>query len=668
MPTLEFLAVYLPAMVLPGAVLTAAAGLEANRFAASIALSVAVLVGSLAAARILALGTSGFALVLVVVYAMTIVLGAWLVRRRGMPTAAGLLRDWTWVIPAATMALVAAYTLWAGPYTEVPADAWWHLARINDRLHLLNHGRIGSLGRLQDLISKGEAYAYTITAYFVYLTCGKIQAAMRPVALANTLLFACGVYSFALFIFEKTIADRRVLHAVAAAAVFFFITHFGLSVFSYVRYYVYAPTILNYVVYLTALAYFLRFIDASEGEFRYLAFAGILGVTALMVHKQEALFLATMGGAILLVRVIAAGYRMKHGMRSEHSLFESDRRSWVLFAVCSVAYLAVHAAAYVTIRRHDPLLHGTMADINTYVPFLRNLYILKPDYQFYQVITVWGVLVYLLFAVRFKEFSGNSYIVAGMLLPLLTVFNPVYTDLFLRFSWPHLLWRLCYLLPLPFVGGYLLVRAIGWSVGGQGLMARAGGVGAAAALVGLLLPINTTFFVSPFSRIYTLEPVARTNDYRLWKDMIAYLDTRKASDVITDPVTGYVVNGLTNDDYFGYKFYGLGAFRVDRGRYESRDFAGMNGWLVIINQRDGSESDTGRVGRHWPADIMTVSNWYSDAFKKYVTGNPRQFRKIWGVDHIDVYRIEEDPTTTTPAFRPRHRSRKRGKHRSYKAF
>lgn len=638
---MTFVLPYLAAMVLPGAVLVWVLRLGANRFGASVAFSVSILLVSLAVARSLEIGAGGFGVLLVAVYAALCAAGVWRLRSAGLPDFGGCWGDRTYLIPAGTIALVGIYALWAGPYTEVPADAWWHLGRINGQLHQLSDGHIGLLTSAIHLFDKSEGYSYTITAYFVHLAGLTLQGALEPIAFANTLLFAAGIYSFALFIFRTSIPDRRILHAVSAASVFFFFTHFGLSVFSYVRYYVYGPTILNYVVYLTGLAYFLTFIDAKNGKYKYLAFAVLLGVVTLMMHKQEGLFLATMIGAILLVRVVADGYRLWHGRGegARRAALAGNERSYVLFMAAGLAYLALHVTAYVTLRRHDPLQHGLMSDINAYIPFLRNLYILNPTYQFYQVITVWGVLVYMLFAARFKLFAGNSYIVAGMILPLLTVFNPVYTDLFLRFSKPLVLWRLCYALPLPFVGGRLLVRSLRMSVGGRGLAGRAAGVVGGAAMIALLFPVNTTFFVSPYSRIYTLEPVRRTNDYRLWKDMIAYLDTRKAGHVITDPVTGYVLNGLTTQRYSGYKFYGFGALPVGRNHYGKADFVDRNGWLVIINQRDGAPSDTGRIGRHWPGDIMEVSHWYSDAFKKYISDNPRRFKRIWAADGIRIYRI-----------------------------
>lgn len=634
---MEFVIVYLSAMTVPGALLYRALGIKFHRFGFSIALSFSVFVLCLASARTMGLRATGFGWWLIACYAGIAAVFLWRIRGEAASLFAGISFERVHLIPVAIVAAVACYSLWAGPYTEVPSDAWWHIGRINNRLNAFEHGFIGSASGIGRLISKSAGYWYSTAAYFLGITGTGLRSGLSYLAFANELLFAVGVYSFALFIFEKVVDSRTIRHAVAACTVFFFFTHFGLSVFSYVRYYVYAPTILSYVVYLSALACVLKFLEGPGTDFRLPFVGAVLCVVAAAVHKQEGLFIVVMTGAILLVEFV----RVWRERNDAPSVDRGARmRTYILFTVFALAYGTLHVTAYVLFVRNNPLHYGLMADIQNYLPFLRNLYVLIPTYQFYQVITVWGVLVYVLFFLYRSELREAPYLMAGMLLPVLTIFNPVYTDLFLRYAYPEVLWRICYALPLPFVGGYLLVRELRAGFREPGPVRKARALVLAAALLVLLLPVQTTYFVSTYSKIYTLAPVGPKNDYRIWDDLLVFLDSQEPRGVVTDSVTGYVINGLTNKRYAGYKFYGRGAIPVNKDSYDAADFDYRKGWLLVINRRDGATSDTGRYGRHWRAHIMAVSELYSTAFLDFIRDNPGTFQKIWSRDRITVYRID----------------------------
>jgi hypothetical protein len=642
-----FLTIYMLAMVVPGAALAQALRLDMCRAAMAIALSLSVLVLALVLARAVGLGVPGFGYLLITVYVMSAAGSAvawWLRPPSPAPEEPGGFWEGTWIVPVLTLGAVSAYVFWAGPYTEAPSDAWHHIERIGDRLdHIIIDGSIGTAQSFDEYLEKRAGYWYSIAAYFLYVTGTGFEAGLAHLAAANTLLFSAGIYSFALYVFRGVVENRWMRHWVAAASVFFFLTQFGISVFSYVRYYIFAPTFLNYIVYLAAAACILRFIRHEHGAWRFPAAAAALTVVAVLVHTQEAVFIVLMSGAVILAAFLFAGPGGFRGRGSDYAtgMDRAGRRILVLLAVGIGAYLSMHAWAYLEIARHDPLKHGVMADIRNYIPFLQNLYILRPEHQFYQVLTVWGVLVYILFLARATRFLASPYLVAGMAMPILTVFNPVFTDLFLRFSWPEVLWRMCYMIPLPFVGGYFLVRSLAGAFRAPGAHRRIGHLAVAAALVGLLLPVQTTYFVSPYSKIYTLAPVAAANDHRNWHDLLQFLDTLEPARIVTDPVTGYVIKGMTAHGYSGHKFHAVRTMRVNRDSYSAIHFGDRRGGLIVINMRDGADSDTGRYGRHWPADILKVSGHYSGAFLEFVTQRSDLFELLWEHDRIAVYRIIE---------------------------
>lgn len=640
---MEFFVLYVAAMTLPGLALSRPLELGGARPAVSIGLSLSLLVLFLVLARAAGLGVSGFGVLLLAGYGGIAAWSVWSWRRGAQAIAFRPRFEKVHLIPAGTLAAVAGYAIWAGPYTEVPSDAWWHIGHINEWLsEELAAGALGSYDSLREVFDKSAKHWHTIAAYLMLVSGIGLLPALDWLALANTLLLSAAVYGFGLLVFRDLIASRATRHAAAAAAVFFFITQFGLSVFAYIRYYSFAPTLPAYIIYLAALACFLLFITQERSGYRYLALAVAMTVAAAAVHKQEALFVLALSGLILLWEYARVARREGAAWLFRPAAYNAAGRLRlaVLLGVFVLGYVAAHALAHGLLVRHNPLNHGVMADIHNYIPFLRNLYVLKPTLQFYQVVAVWGVLVYGLFLFSCRRFANSPYLVAGMALPFLTVFNPVFTDFFLRFSWAEVLWRVCYALPLPFVGGYLLVRAAGRTASGNRLTTRIAGLATAAALIGLLLPINTTFVVSPHSKVYTLAPVGAGNDHRLWADLIDFLRDADGEGLVTDPVTGYVASSLTGHRYPGYKFFGRDGFPVNRDEYRSRDFARRNGWLVVINQRDGAPSASGRYGGHWPADVMKVSTRYSDAFKRYIREHPEYFPRLWSHNGIAVYRVD----------------------------
>lgn len=656
---MTFYLVYIAAMLLPGALAARLLGLQDNGGGASIALSLTLLVVLVVISRAAGLGTDGLTILLTVGYAGIVggIVAVWrFTDHRLLPN---IELDWTLAIPTATLSLVLGYTMWVGPYTEVPADAWWHLDKIQENLEDLQRGQIGDTGGFEGAFARHSEYWYLIAAYFLYASGMQLHAALTPLAAANMLLFCIGVYSFALFVFKTIVASRPTRHAMAASSVFFFIAQFGVSVFSYVRYYVYAPTLLNYIIYLTAIACFIRFLMESQGSYRLLTLLTVFTIVAAILHTQEALFILTMVAAILLV-VCSRTYFNTAGTRSGRCVQKAqfnNQRTVVLFLFVLALYVFVHGVAYVYLPRSNPLEHDLLADIRHYLPFVQNLYILQPTKQFYQVLTVWGVLVYVMFLVQRRSLAAHPYITAGMVIPLLTVFNPVFVDLFLRFQSPAVLWRICYVIPLPMLGGFFFVKCLENGRLGRTIWHRTVNVVLAAALLVLLLPVNTIYFTSPFSKIYTLKAVEPENDHRLWGDLLEFLRWEETSDVITDRVTGYVIDGLTEHEYRGYKFTSLYAPKIALDSYDDKKYHTKEGWkklvregefevkrdwLVIINTRDGAPSVTGHVSGHWPKDIMKVSRQYSNAFIDYVGENPRMFRKIWERAQIKVYEIRQD--------------------------
>jgi len=525
----------------------------------------------------------------------------------------------------ALFAALAAYLWWAGPYLEVPADAWWHLGEVRAFVTAL-----GKAGAVLDPAWLGQDRAW----YFLYAELCRwsglaLEHSTAWVAFAGGLAVLWCYHGFAVHVFSRARLGTVEPRLLAAVAVLFFLAHFGVSVFSWLRYYSFAPALLNLTVFLGAIALFTQALDAGRGWRGDLALAAGLGLAAFVAHRQEAIFAAVMAFIVLLAYVLVE--------RMRGPATGTGRRARLVLAGVAVAgYAVAHLLAAAYVRRNSPELETAwLAPLS----FPRDAFVVAPGGHVYQALTAWGLAVYLMFAWRWRRFAGSAYLLGGMLVPVVTLFNPLFVDLFLRFAYPEVLWRFVYLVPLSLVGAVLFVDAARELSGKAGRVAQLRGALACTALLALLLPWHTPLGDLPYSRFVTLGRVDVTNSARLWDDLYEELRRRPPGRVLTDPVTGYTLPALTGHRYRGFKFYVAPRYPLQSKHYAPRDFARYDGMLLVINRRNGRGSRAGRVSGHWPADVMRVSRYYSPELLEFVQANPALFRKTWERDRIAIYEI-----------------------------
>ncbi|MDP2933906.1 MAG: hypothetical protein Q8N81_07315, partial [bacterium] len=203
---------------------------------------------------------------------------------------------------------------------------------------------------------------------------------------------------------------------------------------------------------------------------------------------------------------------------------------------------------------------------------------------FYQVVGCWGLFVYLLFLLMIRHFVKIPYLIAGMIfVPLLTAFNPLMVDMMARMGQDMTLYRFHYLIPLPFIGGYLFVYFIGkmreWlrrmrsvpvesektatTKRGPPICAKndlfwkwrdalcrvhrtfvvsswinfIGCILVLAGLIGLIFPIDAAGIYAPYSKIYTLRKLPAGNDYHLCDDLGTIMAKHENKVILTDSWT-----------------------------------------------------------------------------------------------------------------------------------
>lgn len=660
-----YIILYVIAFTLPGLAITWLVGVERPKYLMVVGVSYTVMVILVAAEKYAGLTREGIGILTAVIYALSAVVVLWsqfVCHENGVNKGTQQTRNrWNPVIlartsvrrgiplgiaaPVLVIVAVALYLLWVGPYLEIPSDAWWHIEQFRAEYRNIVSGNIVSIGGIAGMMDKVNRYWYFIHAYLCYLSGINIKASLMPVTILNSTLFLLGGYYFSFSLFRSFRLRRNTRYAIGLFSAFFLLMHFGLNVFSYVRYYVFAPTMANFVVYMAAIGLIGGYLEGKESLKRLVLLVPFMVVAMVLAHKQEALFTIIITAIMVGILFVRRNKKLFKSLCRNNAGGNGGARSgwWRdkinIYAVLIIlGYVAIHAYSLITITRHNPLEYRQLVPLEVLLPFLRNLYILDPTYKFYHVVTLWGVLVYVVFFWKYREFSKSTYLVAGMLSPFVTVFNPIFTDFFLRYSWPEVLWRMCYMIPIAFVGAYIAGTKL------QTLRARHICIKVASAawlllLLILLFPVHSRYLNTNDSRIFTLRAVKKDNDYRIWGDMYRYLDTLKPTTIITDPVTGYTINALTDHRYPGYKFNGLGAPDLTKTEIDKRFLTLYNNSILIINQRDGGYSRDGRISRHWDARILEVHRYYSERFINSVRRHPDTVVKIWQRDRITIYRV-----------------------------
>ena len=640
--------IYLLFVLLPGFLLVTLLGIYRQQLLFSVTFSCAALIVLVSMARNHLWGPTGLLMgyVLLLIFLSSGLLVVGRSRMAGQVTAlvnAWRDADWRNGLLLTALAYVLWYA-WTGPYTEVPADLYRHLEFTRVQLGYIEQESFGPPLDLWHLLTQHGGFWYVLIALTAFIGEAPLDALLYPLMGVTGLLFLLSVYAFGYRLTKDLVSGTRWRAVSALLMVFFVAGQLGTSAFSFVRYYSLAPVILNFTVFLAAQVCLLSLVNrSSRGPgARHLAGAdlgyGLLWVicfgVALVMHNQEGLFVLLMA----LGTVVTMTYRRWISPR-----FSSVGQWFALlvslalaggFLLLVVMTLFDHAAA-------PRSALGKVVHIPWQLPGYGPLYILNPKFQFAETVAIWGALVILLFGHSLKRFRCQPWLVTGMLMPLATVFNPAFVDIYLRVEGGHSLWRLLFLMPLYAVAAIWIV----WSLQdarAMGTYARRWRMATGLILILLVLPLEPLSSWNPHARITNL-PVPHENSEQHWMDLIRALNELPDSEqVLTDPVTGYLLSALTGHRTFRYKFFAdelYHAFPFVFDSYDDNPLSRYRGWLLVVNLRDGATSETGRRSGHWPAQILQVSRYYPAALRKHLADHPERFETIWAVQDIKVYRI-----------------------------
>lgn len=516
-----------------------------------------------------------------------------------------------------TAASLLFYIGWTGIYTEVPADVWRHLGYIRWAYE--------SFEGTRSLLPVN--LWYYIPAWFQYLAGGDVFTFISGFGTVNTLVQGLGIYIFTHRIAQRLVSGEGRAAAVACLSVLFAAFSIGVNVFSYLRYYTFGPMQQNMLIYFFCVWLVLEIFERRTFRLDTVSMLGVLTATLWVVHIQEAAFLYALLLSLSLVTIVRFVPRWRRIPAAGPNLY--------IAAAVTLGTVVLFLFTHFTFPIRGAV-QPWIVSLTEFMPVGIHLYIADPTYQVYQSITIWGIFVYIVFLLHWNTFSRDLYVLSGMLIPLITVFNPVFVDMFLRHNEAAPIYRFVYAVPLHIVAACCLVK---WftSRGGASVAGTFAAPISACLLVGLLLPTGLPLLHNPNSRLATLETVPPGNDYRQWQDMLEFLVNADRTRIITDPVTAYMVRGLTSHKAPGYKFYQVHV-PLNRSMAYYANFAGA---LLVMNNRNGAASANGDRAGHWPEDVLALSEHYPASLDRLVTNHPDRFELIWNHDRIRIYRIKE---------------------------
>ncbi len=527
------------------------------------------------------------------------------------------------------------YRAMVGPYAEIPGDVYRHMEYARVQFDAITGGYLGREETLASLVQQKGGIWYSFFALLSFLSGQEFSVSLPWAMLANGLIFISVIYGFAWAIFESFDLSGRMRLLAALLATFFVASHLGINVFSYLRYYSMAPTMLNMVLYFAAVLAVLELLKWQAMQFRYSVFIVLVMAASTVVHNQETLFMLLSGG-LMLGWFALCPESLKQGVG--HGLEVRHRRYYlIMLLLMLIGFLVMQVWVYNHQPRPEPLF-GKVIQLSEQGPILNRILYLDPTYQAIEVVTLWGLAVYVLFLVYWRRFIRHPFLFSGMLVPFVTVFNPLFVDWFLRIEGVHTLWRMLYIMPLHFVAALALVFLLQSFNSTQRVLKKIGAVSAMAALFLLLLPLGG---INPNSRM-TLSPTEADESYVYWQDLIDFLnsDALTKTKILTDPVTGYVLNGMTKHRTYQYKFFAHLMKDFNLNDYSDAPLKKYAGWLLVINDRNGGYSDTGSRSGHWDARVLKTGDFYTRALRTQIQSNPEgRFELIWSEQGIQVYRL-----------------------------
>jgi hypothetical protein len=526
--------------------------------------------------------------------------------------------------------IVTMVSIWlfsVGPYLEIPTDVFEHLTRITDIKQDLKHGAFGTTFPW-----------YSAVAIALRYSGEPVSQIIMPFSVAMTAIFLFGVISLARELAGQLKLSRLGELVLLISSPVCTLLMFGTSVFSYLRYYIFAPTFLVYLIYLFSgfLAIDLIVNERLHRKFFIRAITVFLGIlVSYVVHRQEALFIVSMLIAGVAYVVLTDVWRVKKSLGPDLVVLPSSWRVLGFFGIPILVFISM----FLIMKSGQPeefLLRNNIIDMGEVIGLDRQLLIADPKGRLFETLGLGGVIAIVAYFLLIPGKERPIFLSISILAPILIIFNPIIVGVFLSVSKQEVLWRFMYMTPIGLVVGYLLAF-----LASQGRFRRHTWLNIVAILVLIIpwIPYERAQEVLQ-QRYSTLREIPQLQDIRLLSDLVKEVSRYEGRDILTDPVTGYVIGAMTENRYTGFKFHrSQDHIDLNKRQYSKDSFAGFKGWLVIINLRDGTDSKNGALSGHWPISTLRTSEYYSQGLVEFLSKNPSHFQLVWERNKIRLYEI-----------------------------
>lgn len=520
---------------------------------------------------------------------------------------------------------VAAFWV-IGPYTEVPSDIWNHLVRVGWEIGRINADEVSSYAnRFPAVALLNREYIHSLHAGIWSISGATAGAFLWESQLVVTSVFITAVFCF---FYEQMLArwpvHRRAITAgIATAATTIWM---GTGDWAFIRYYALAPIIFSVPLVFLGVLIFIDYLKGAGSKL-----AGVVGSLVLILTLQALIHIQEAGILLVFLFLISIFARLQ--IHFDQASPWPKRCHQRIRIISQVAVMAVVVATPLLMIMIEPKTQhpGVILKPDTELPFLRDFWIVDPARQIWSTITVGGILSLLLIIMHWRVIRLFPYAVAGAALPFVTVFNPVFIHLWERLLPVTLLWRFV----LFFPAGLLVALALGSLAERKTRQWKLPNLAAPAIALLFLLPLPYSFPPLIVTRAFSFAPLHEHQTEAWLADLVEFLETQPRQMIFTDPVTAYVLRGLTGHILPGSKFYpNTSGFDFRETDSEDPQVLFRKG-LVVLNFRNGADSRTTKALNHWDEEELVVTRFYPSGLQGQL--QDQDFELIWSNRDVFVY-------------------------------
>jgi hypothetical protein len=630
--------IYATYLLVPGFLVLPLIGQTRHRFLLAYAISIVILTGTLAPALFLNYNPAHW-LALLHLVILVLALGCLNHRRKYKSSLLVQTPQRNFFSPCRVGILIllgtfSTYHLIVGPYTEIPSDFWKHLARVNNVFLDLNFASAWHLSGAQSLTGQ-ENPVYLAHALIARILDTRPLDLILPATWALGIIFSLGFFFFTYELLDEYSLGRGSRAIGALMSALLTALAFGTATFSYVRYYGYFPAIFSFPLVLASAALFNDYLKQQKqcAPWQWSLIPFFL-IAMWVIHRQEA-FLTVVLLALIALLCGLRSYIAPSGFEPR-ALMVTRTSFWV------VLILGIAASTIVLLIGEMNPWQNTPHVINAgdYLPFLKGLPMDNPSFRLWDTVGFFGLITYCWALVRWKTIVQSDFLLAGLLMPLVTNLNPFFATIFLHFADATTLWRTAYLIPVGIVTSVLITTAfLGSQKSCSGQKNLVNGV-MAILLIAALLPWKQVDYYNRTSRLASLYSVDRTSGAGLWRDLIDAVDSiqhqRLVRRIVTDDVTRFVLYAATRGDIWSWteREY-FPKYRDDyKVDFLESDYSHS---LLVVNRRDGVSTENARHAGHWSADILEVSRKYPNDLDEFIVSHPKLFQLLWTSGDIDIF-------------------------------